>query len=890
MQFLKHVFHPVVHAPSVRPAFFGLLALLIMAGCSTNKDAFVNRTFHRLTARDNGWFNANEKLKETVAAMEKAYEDDYDEVLPIFIYGSEEQARSMVPDLEKCLEKCGTVIERHSMEIGDKEKNSWIDDAYFVIGKSHFYKRAYFDAERTFDYVGRHFKGADRQMEAKLWLARTAIQNEQYPKAQSALDELKNMKVLPKHFPHDQLSAVQADVDLKRGKVDDAITDLEHAVSIAESKKQKLRWMFILAQLYQSKGMDDKAIATYDRVAHSNAPYELAFHAQIFQALAFDRGSSAQLRKKLMRMRRDEKNKDHWDMIEYALADLDLKENKDSSAIAHLKVSARVSTNDTRQKAKSFLRLADLFFDDKKYPPAQQYYDSTSALLPETHKRYEEVKVRAEVLGELVEQLEVIAHEDSIQAFARLPKDEQEKLIRKRIKDRERAEEEKAQQEAEAREVQANKVDVGTKPDKGGGDQNAWYFYNPTQISRGVTEFKKKWGNRPNEDDWRRKDKGGSATAAQIETDGGPDEDSTATAGKDGEPEWKDPASYLKGLPKDSADFDASNARICEAMYIAGTIYKEKLKDIDNAIESFEVLNGRFDECRYTPESFYQLYRIYLAKEKSGSFFSMDERGSAYYANIIQERWPDSEFARLVKDPNQLMADEQQRLKEEADYSETYRQYREGSYLPVITTCNMVFAEQPKNTLLPKYRLLKALSVGALQQVDAFRQALMDVSTMHPGTDEAKAAAGILAALDKKAGTATNGSAPPDVVAAPQYVQGDGPHYVVMIYPNADGDVNTVKSRISDFDQANFRTVTLQVSNSILDQNNQVVQISPFPNKQKAMEYYGLFTADRAILGGINDQGYATFAISAANFTTFYKSKDIESYALFFSSNYLTGQ
>ena len=79
-----------------------------------------------------------------------------------------------------------------------------------------------------------------------------------------------------------------------------------------------------------------------------------------------------------------------------------------------------------------------------QYPPAQQYYDSTSALLAETHKRYEEVKIRAEVLTELVEQLDIIAREDSLQAFAKLDPEEREKRVRKLIKERERAEEEKA--------------------------------------------------------------------------------------------------------------------------------------------------------------------------------------------------------------------------------------------------------------------------------------------------------------------------------------------------------------------------------------------------------------------------------------------------------------
>lgn len=864
-----------------------LLLVLVAVSCSTSKDAFLNRTFHRLAARDNGWFNANEKLNESVAAMEKAYVDDYDEVLPVFIYGTEEQAKAMVPDMEICIQKCGTVIERHSMEVENKEVNSWIDDAYFVMGKSHFYKRSYFDAERTFDFIGRRFKGQDRQLEARMWFARTAIQNEQYAKAQSALDEVKDEKLLPKRFPHDELSAVQADLNLKRGKVDDAIVDLERAVEFARDRREKVRWMFILAQLYQAKGMEDKAIAQFNKVVRSHPPYELGFHAQIFQALSFDRGNSAQMRKKLHRMLRDEKHKDHFDMIEYALAELDLKENKDSSAIAHLKTSARVSTTDQRQKAKSFLRLADLYFDDKKYPAAQQYYDSTSTLIAETHKRYEEVKTRAEVLTELVEQLDIIAREDSLQALAALPEAEREKRVKRLIKEREAAEEEKARLEEEARQLppeQANRTD---RPEAAG-DRNAWYFYNPVQLSRGMAEFKKKWGNRPNEDDWRRKDKAGSAFAQEAEPDS---TDEKGKDDKDGEPTWKDPQTYLKDIPGDSVAITASNEKICSALYIAGTIYKEKLKDVDNAVESFEVLNGRFEDCRYTPESYYQLYRIYLAKEKSGTFFDLEGKGSAYYANIITERWPDSEFARLVRDPNQVMADEQLRKAEEEAYTALYGQYRQGQYLPVITSCNTVIAEQPRNHLLPKYYLLKALSVGGMHQVDPFRTALMEVSTKFPGSDEGKAAQEILAQLNKQAAnTPLDGEAPPEMVAAPTYSPADGPHFIVVVYPSADGPVDPIKAHISDFNQANFTGVSLPVSASMLDANNQLIKIGPFANKQKAMEYYGLFTVNTDQLGTLNEQGYGTFAISAVNYTAFYKNKDVDAYTVFFSDNYLQGQ
>ncbi len=89
--------------------------------------------------------------------------DNYDEVLPLFVYGTEEQSRAAIPDLEKCIDKCSLVIERHSMDIEGKEKNKWIDDAWFVIGRSQFYKRNFSEAERGFTYVSRRFKGENRE-------------------------------------------------------------------------------------------------------------------------------------------------------------------------------------------------------------------------------------------------------------------------------------------------------------------------------------------------------------------------------------------------------------------------------------------------------------------------------------------------------------------------------------------------------------------------------------------------------------------------------------------------------------------------------------------------------------------------------------------------------
>lgn len=862
------------------------MATALLVACSKEKDAFLNRTYHRLTARDNGWFNANEKLKEVVAGIEKDYPEDFDKILPIHVYGTEEQAKGAIPELEKCIEKCATVIDRHSMQIKDKERNRWIDDAYLVIAKSKFYERKYYDAQRTSDYIGRKFKGQDKQLEGKLLLARTLIELEQYAKAQTTLDEVRNEKELPKHFPHDELSALQADLDLRRGKVDDAITNLERAIEVAERKKDKVRWSFILAQLYQAKGHEEKATAQFARVTRMGAPYELDFHARIYEALAFDAGSSKAIRQKLNRMLRDDKHVDHFDMIHYALADLDLKESQDSSAIDHLRTSARVSTTDTRQKGKCFLKLADLYFEKRKYASAQQYYDSTQVLLTEEDPRFEEVKVRAEVLGDLVEQLRIIDREDSLRALSKLDPEEQKKRIERIIRDREQAEEARKEAEAAARETESTTLTPTKGPGTAAPVDGAWYFYNPTTVARGAAEFRKKWGARPLEDDWRRKDRSGSAVNEEVveeEETGGDEGDESEDAA-----EWKDPKYYLKDIPSDSTAIAASDGRICEALYRSGMIYKEKLRDTDNAVESFENLNSRFDECRYTPESYYQLYRIYLEKERDEKYINFSGMGSQTYANIIMERWPDSEFARLVRDPNALQADAARMAVASAEYEQLYRNFRQGDYLGTITACNTVIANEPRNPVLAKYHLLKAMAVGGMKELSAFRAALEDVKTKFGGSDEARAASDILAVLDGQG--AKQPPANDKSSSAPSFRVDQGQHYFALLFPTADGNIMDVKARISDFNRQFFPGTTIQVTSSFLNADMQVILLSVFETKGKAMEYYDLFLSQRPELAGINDQGYTTFAITPDNYSALYKSKNVDAYSAFFVENYLEGQ
>ena len=110
--------------------------------CSTEKDAILNKGYHNMTARFNGYFNAGLIIDESLKSYRNSYPEDYEKVIPLDIYPGQEDASGLFPELDDAIERCETVIVRHSMpnpqvvKNKDKENCRWIDDNWLVIGLS----------------------------------------------------------------------------------------------------------------------------------------------------------------------------------------------------------------------------------------------------------------------------------------------------------------------------------------------------------------------------------------------------------------------------------------------------------------------------------------------------------------------------------------------------------------------------------------------------------------------------------------------------------------------------------------------------------------------------------------------------------------------------------
>ena len=138
-------------------------AMLLCVSCTTKRDGRAYRLFHNTTAKYNGFYYANEAHAEADLKLEELHEERWDEVLPLFLEADESTAQQIFPLMERAIEKCTRVVDRHTMappkrmtkSFNRPVMNKWIDDNYTVIGKSYYLKGDYPKAEEIFTYLVR---------------------------------------------------------------------------------------------------------------------------------------------------------------------------------------------------------------------------------------------------------------------------------------------------------------------------------------------------------------------------------------------------------------------------------------------------------------------------------------------------------------------------------------------------------------------------------------------------------------------------------------------------------------------------------------------------------------------------------------------------------------
>ena len=106
------------------------------------------------------------------------------------------------------------------------------------------------------------------------------------------------------------------------------------------------------------------------------------------------------------------------------------------------------------------------------------------------------------MLGSLATNIEIIERQDSLQRIAAMPEDERKDFVKKLVKQLRKQQGLKDEAAPAASSPFANPTAPTLFPTVE--PKGEWYFYNAASRTRGQADFKAKWGNRPNIDNWRR--------------------------------------------------------------------------------------------------------------------------------------------------------------------------------------------------------------------------------------------------------------------------------------------------------------------------------------------------------------------------------------------------
>ena len=849
-----------------------LISLFLITSCSTKKKTYFHRKYHDVTAKYNGYFNGKESLKYGIKKLEESHKDDYLNILPVFKHSNISTSKTHHSYMDKSIQKGSVVIQNHSINIRNKEYCKWIDDSYFLIAKAYYFKGEYLEAKKTFNYIKNKYKKTEIAIESKLWIAKCYISLQDYYTSESILEELQMKQRFPEKLEK-QLHLIYADLYIKREDFSEATKSLRSACNLIKSKNKKARYFYIIAQIYQKLGNTKQSKKYYELVLDANPDYTMVFNAKINLARTLrNKKDLNQMKERMIKMIKDEKNKDYLDQIYFTLGEMNIVEKDTTNSIKNYTLSTRYSVENDVQKSLSFLQLARIYYNKSEYTTSKVFYDSAYAFMPETHKLYNKTKGNQKILEKLVGYLNTISLEDSLQKLASMTEKERKNIIQTIIS--ELVKKEQNELRVQQNRFRGTNIRDGRNENFGNTTSGGkWYFYNPATLSFGMSEFRKKWGKRKLEDDWRRINKKSFNTV---------DSDSSAlNSNKKNANNLKSEKYYIDQIPLTKEKINESNNKIITAYYEASNIYKNDLQETRKSEKMLEELIKRFPENKdLTPLSYFLIYNL----QKETRRFKKADITKQKLINTF----PESSYAKSLLDTNYTNSVLSRNKQKEDEYNFIYSLYKKDSFnLSYNKSLEKINdTTTPKEIkYLPKYYLINILSEFKItNDTTRFIAKLKKGEEKYKNREIKNRFTEIIRLLENTSEIIERNTTA--VLKTPYRYKEKSPHFLLIVIPKQGTDITYLKILVSDFNQKNYSSEVFEINSMMLGIDYYLLLVKTFENSNKAMKYKNTISLEESINNELEKKEHVKFVISEANYLEFYKNKDIEGYLKFFKNNY----
>jgi 7,8-dihydro-6-hydroxymethylpterin-pyrophosphokinase len=683
--------------------FFGLI--LMVVGCSTKKNGALNRAYHSTTSKFNPLFNGEEALRYGVLDITQKKQDNYWLRLSVDPYGLPDPysyEESTNEFFDRAEEKAILTVQKHSMLINGEQRNKQIAKAYLLLGKARYFNGRYLQAVEAFTYIIKNMSDSSEAIEAELWRTKSYLEMGQNERAARELTNISASATLTS-AQYAAVQAARADALLREEKDTLATQPLMLALATEKSAAKRGRYAYLLGQVYDDLEYADSAMVAYGQVLDLNrrVPRELWIHARLAQ-LRNNTPKDEETLKAYRKLLRSDEDRRFRDKIHYFYGAYLLKGADTLNGEKALNASLKTDTQDRYLKSLIYEHLAANRMDQVAFVTAGAYLDSTLQNLEEKTRRYRKLNRQRKKLDDIISYEKTIAETDSLLTLMRMTPDEQKQVVNEYI---DNLKKEKAQAEALAKKGDLiNTVQLGS-----------FYFYNSRQVDAGKREFERDWANVALADNWKFNP---NVNAVFTTT---PVENTTEEIIED--PAFN-PETYLAQIPPAAAQ-DSLQELQHEAYFQAGLAYKEQFAITETAIERFTSLLSSNPAERYLPPTWYHMYALH--QNSAGK--------QRYYGNQIVTNYPESDYAKMIQNPGALA---ENMAENKAILAEANVLFAKQNFTDVIEKSEAQIPLLTDKSLQADWALLRATSIGRLDGLDAYKEALTVLVQTYPKTEAAK--------------------------------------------------------------------------------------------------------------------------------------------------------
>ena len=876
----------------VRLLALGLLAAVALGGCSRDRDRWINKKYHLLTARFNPLYNGQVAYDQAIKELSEAHKDDFTQLILLDDWSVAALNSPPYQKAKRAVEKANKTIRGHSMVFKGKQANPAVFDAYLLMGRAQFLMGLDAPASEAFSIVARLSADPNQQVEAQLERVELLARQGNAALAEPILYEVER-KGLPKKWDY-RVHRIKARMAIAGQDWLGAAQEASSASALAPRADLKARYAFLAAQLFEKASEPERARRMYEACLKAQPrDYAMLLEAQLRRSLNGGGVNPKKLFQELHELLREPKNADFADRIYFSLGELAQQWDEEDRAYGYYQQSFAAGRSERPMVlGLAYARHGAMALERQAYARAQVDFDSAALVLPATFMGREGFQKKAKSLKALVEALSLAELGDSLVRLSLRSDADLERQFEVYIANLKKADDAEAERQrrlvqlAELRSASAE-LDAAA-PAAGGVAGGGWAVYAPALRAKGAATFRQKFGERPNVDNWRLRsrssewmqqtasaNKASKPDSSEGSPDGSPD---SSAEGKSGMLESEGPESryrvsyYLDQIPRKAHELDSVKQSACVAWSEVAAAYRDGMQEPSKAVAAYRsAVRG----CPDHPEAarwWYALYRLHLSLKEN---LQADETQKE-----LLERFPDSEAAAILGRGNGPRAAEVIPVASAAFLAlrDAVSQRRWRDALRAGEAISWPDSERAAAALL------RAMALGGLEGRAAYADALRKVVADFPSSPQAAAAQTYLAEL-----AAVPAQEPPVnaenlklFIAAPA-----APHQMLLLIPTGF-DANAIRNTLARIHSVNFADKPLGLRPLPWNDNFELIIVDGFKSAAEALAYRDQIRRNPDLSKTLPMERTAFWPITVPNFSHLYRTKDEAAYRTFVQRNYGT--